>query len=348
MIYDTALRTKCYGFSPLQLLLYTLGYQLWAVGTGRKTSGGDTIGFIDTEWIRDSHAVLVKQKNQMEQQDTKRVVNILAGYLTDGQIGTILQHLVKRTETMEQTKDKNVNKMIKHIKLIQSENVKGQFTQNRKKQILQLWFKDIDIGPYMITRSLSIHDIPDYDCIEGPMIEIIRNNMSKDLFDVVLDHITLLDDRYFLIPGDDAQMMDWPHEVMYDFIGIAEENQKIDEKSTRLLKTYKGHHLKGLDEGLDESDDTKYFVTMEKNRFGVFLRLNYGNDVFGDINYVLNQIFNSEDFHNWLKSDAINLDLWCGRNEKDKIEDHQKLQQMYQEMVLKNQQLQAELSKYEE
>ena len=224
---------------------------------------------------------------------------------------------------------------------MESENLDGKFTKNRKREILDVWFKDVVIGPLMITRSLSIHDVNDYDFIEGPMIGHIRNQMNTDLFHHELEHITLLDDRYFLISGEDATKMEWPHEIMYDFIGIADEKQKLKEKKVKIIKKYKPHFRKGK----TQSNDTKYYSILHKNQFGLYLKLYYGKDVFRGINDILNQIFNSEIFHEWLKSRDVNLDLWYGRDEKDKIEDHRKLQHMYQQLALQNDELQKELTR---
>ena len=314
------------------------------MGTGRGFKNRSTIGFVDNEWIRDSHAILVKQRNQMKKKQTKQMVKILAEYLTDGQIETVLQQLMKRTVTVEEKEDEDESKMIKQIASIQSQNLDGKFTNIKKREILYLWFKDIVIGPYMITRSLSTFDITNYDTIQGPLIKIIRSKMDTDLFGMELDHITLLDDRYYLISGADAKAMDWPHDVMYDFIGISGETQKTEERKTKILSKFKPHVV----EGMDESEDTKYYVAMEKNALGIYLRLYYGKDVFGEINYFLTDIFNSEEFNNWLKSSEVNWDLWCGRGEKDKIEDHRNLQYMYQQLLLENNELQKKLARYEE
>ena len=101
LVYDTASRSKFYGISPLQLLAYMLGHQPWAISTSREIKDGHA-GFVDTEWTRDSHAVLVKQKNTMKKKHTRYVVKILADYLDDEEIEIILQRLLKRTATMEE------------------------------------------------------------------------------------------------------------------------------------------------------------------------------------------------------------------------------------------------------
>ena len=344
LIYDTALRSKFYGFTPLQLLAFILGYQPWAVGIGKVvTDDGMTVGFIDNEWIRDSHAVLVKQRNKMNKRTTREVVKILVGYLTDGQIETILHQLVKRTEGVEEKNDEQEGILIKQIASIQSKNEDGKFNNKKRSEILHLWFKNIVIGPYIITRSLSTFNINKYDTIQGPLITIIRNTMGIDLFNMTLDHITLLDDRFYLIPGADAKAMDWPHDIMYDFIGISGETQKTEERETKILKKFKSR----VAEGMDEDMDTEYYVAMESNEGGIYLRLYYGTDVFGMANYFLTDIFNSEDFNNWLKSPEINWDLWCGRGEKDKMEDHRNLQIMYQQLLKENNKLQEKLARYE-
>ena len=339
LVYDVALRSKFHGFTPLQLLAYILGSQPWAVSTSREVSDDLAVGYVDTEWIRDSHAVLVKQKNILTKKQSKQVIQILVDHLTNEQIEIILQRMVKRTATMEEKEDKEKNKVIKKIILMETENLDGTFTKERKQEILEVWFGNVVIGPLMITRSLSLHNVEDYDFIEGPIIKIIRNNMDIDLYSGDLDHITLLDDRYFLISGEDATAMNWPHDIMYDFIGIAEDKQKYEEKQVKRLKKYKRHLVKGM----NDSDDSKYYSVLEENEHGVYLRLHYGKNVFKEVNHNLNQIFNSEDFHVWLKSRDVNLDLWYGRDEKNKMEDHRKLQHMYQQLALQNDELQKEL-----
>ena len=258
-----------------------MGYQPWAVGTGRETTDGNTIGFVDNEWISDSHAILIKQRNKMKKKETKQVIKILVEYLTDGQIKTLLQTLVKRTATVEEKKDKVERNLINQIKSIQSENLHGHYSKIKKQEILQLWFKDIIIGPYMITRSLSTYDVTRYEEIEGPLVGFIKNKMDTDLFSMKLDHITILDDRYYLISGTDAKAMDWPHDVKYDFIGVSGERQKTEEKRIKIIKKFIPHFI----EGYDECEGTKYWVALEKNICGRYLRLYYGENVFGEMDY---------------------------------------------------------------
>ena len=127
-----------------------------------------------------------------------------------------------------------------------------------------------------MTRLLSLQDVAEYDCIEGQMMRTVRNEMTKDFFSDELEHITLLDDRYFLISGEDAKAMKWPHDVMHDFTGVAGEKQKLEEKQVKMLKEYKSNVV----EGMEENDDTKHYIALEENQFGSHLRLHYGKDAF--------------------------------------------------------------------
>ena len=75
----------------------------------------------ETEWLLDSHAALIKQKNQMDEEETKEVVKILAEYLKDEEIETVLLRLVKRTAAMQQNEDGN--NMISKIAAMESQNL---------------------------------------------------------------------------------------------------------------------------------------------------------------------------------------------------------------------------------
>ena len=90
------------------------------------------IAFVDAEWLRDSLAALVKQKNQMDEDETKEVVDILAECLKDEEIETVLQRLVKRTATMEEKEDEN--DMISKIAAMESENLTGKLTTKGRKK----------------------------------------------------------------------------------------------------------------------------------------------------------------------------------------------------------------------
>ena len=76
---------------------------------------------------------------------------------------------------MEEKEDET--DMISKIAAMKSENLTQKFTTKRKKEIISIWFRDFIIGPLMMTRSLSIHDVGDYDCIEGRIIKQILHLM---------------------------------------------------------------------------------------------------------------------------------------------------------------------------
>ena len=70
--YDAASKIKFHGLTPLQLFAYMLGCQLWAVSTGMDVPDEGSIRFVDAEWVRDLHVVLVNRKIRRKRKKLKK------------------------------------------------------------------------------------------------------------------------------------------------------------------------------------------------------------------------------------------------------------------------------------
>ena len=340
IIYDTSKRAKFYGFTPLQLLSYLIGLQPWVVNFAENHGGHGMLAFVDTEWDRDDHAVIVKERNQMDEQTLETVIDILAEELSDGNVEILLMRMSKRMATMDEKEmDKDEMKEMQTIKMIEESNEEGEFNIKTVKKILKVWFSNNMVGSFLITRSLSVHQVDDYDSIMDPLTREIQNKMMEDIFEKRVDHIVILDDRYFLISGKDVYDMAWPSDIHCGFIGVTDETAKVDKENIQILKEYNDYYA----EGLKKTDQTKYKVCIERGRKGTYLRLHFGGIVFYGVNNVLYTVLNSISFSQWINSTEVKLELWFGRDEKIKIDDHRNLIKMNQELQLENDRLKKEL-----
>lgn len=340
IIYDTSKKAKFYGFTPLQLLSYLFGLQPWAVNFAEDAEEHGILAFVDTEWDRDDHAVIVKERNKLDEETLKTVIDILADKLSDENVEILLMRMTKRMATMDEKEmDENEMKDMKAITMIEKTNVEGEFNVKTVKKILNIWFSNSIVGPFLITRSLSVHELDDYDDIMDPLTREIQSQMMEDIFDKVVDHIVILDDRYFLISGKDVYDMAWPSDIHCDFIGVTDETAKVEKENIQILKKYEVHYA----EGLRETEQTKYRICVERGRKGKYLRLHFGGIVFYGVNNILCTVLNSTSFHEWINSRGVKLELWFGRDEKNKIDDHRNLIKMNQELQLENERLKQEL-----
>ena len=340
IIYDTSKKAKFYGFNPLQLLSYLIGHQPWAVNFAEDVDKYGTLAFVDTEWDRDDHAVIVKQRNKMDKQTLETVIDILAEELTYENIEIILMTMTKRMTTLEEKEmDEYEMKDMQSITKIEKSNVNEEFDIKTVKNILKIWFSNSIVGPFLITRSLSIHYVDDYDSILDPLTRKIQNGMMEDIFEKMVDHIVMLDERYFLISGKDAYDMIWPSDINCDFIAVTDETAKVEKENTKILKKFEVKYA----EGLTEANQTKYRICVERGQKGKYLRLHFGGIVFYGVNNILYKILNSEPFNEWINSTEVKLELWFGRDEKNKIDDHRNLIKMNQELQLENERLKQEI-----
>ena len=165
--------------------------------------------------------------------------------------------------------------------------------------------------------------------------------MTESIFYERVDHITVLDDEYYMITGRDALDMKWPDELTCDFVAVADRGQKVEVKQVRRVKRLKPQHIAGRQKNAENA----YIVCVNEDEFGQHLKLEYGAAVFGDVNGIIARVVNSESFTTWVKSKTIGLDLWYGIDEQDEIEDHRNLIIMYKKLKEENMELKKELQK---
>ena len=339
LIFDTSKPTRFYGVSSLDLLSYIRGQQSWAIALSLDVGPYGHLAFKDTDWDRDMLAVLVKMKSELSEEDVDAIVNILMDVLDDIFIETLLKTMVKRTASLDE-KEQDPDDM-KLLESLEKGPGHDKYVNKTRKSILKLWLGDAVVGPFAITRSFSIQKVTNIGCLLGPVGMAVRNRMTSPVFHEHVDHITVLDDEYYMISGRDAENMNWPDDVTCDFVAVADKGQKVEVKQVQTIERMGTQYV----DGRDECAENAFTVCIEEDESGKYLKLDYGTDVFGDVNNVIARIVNTESFTTWVKSKTIGLDLWYGRDEKDKIEDHRNLIKMYKELQAENKHLREELEK---
>ena len=73
--------------------------------------------------------------------------------------------------------------------------------------------------------------------------EYVVDEMSTDFYTVDVETVTMLDYKCFYITGKDAADMQWPKEVMSEFIAIVDEGQYSSDEKVRIVKKYKRMYL---------------------------------------------------------------------------------------------------------
>ena len=339
IIYDTSKKSKFHGFGPYQLLMYMTQRQPWAIAMTVQYGDHGPLAFVDREWSRDSHAVLVKHPNALNQKDTRKLINILALKLKDEEIEMILKRMVKRMASIRGSSNDDERKEMDRIIDIEARNENGRFDLKRKKEILHYWFSDIIIGPLLITRTLGLQELSHSSEIMDPLTTRLRLRMNPKFYEFDVDHITILDDLYFLIPGGDAHDMQWPPEVRCAFVAVTEDEQDVKSETFKVLESFDEKYVNQL-----KSKETVVRTSVCMSGSDKYLQCEYGGYVFLGINNVLFQIFNSTKFNYWAGSTNVKLDLWFGRNEKDKIHDHRVYTEMIKMLKLENLKLKTDLS----
>ena len=315
------------------------GEQSWAMALGVEVKPHGHLAFKDTDWDRDMVAVLVKMKNEMSDEIVNAVMDILVDVLDDQFIETLLKTMVKRTSSIDEKEMDQDDK--KSLEKLEKGPGSDNYVDATRKSMLKLWLGNTVVGPFFITRSFSIQKVTKIGCLLGPVGAAVRNRMTSPIFHEHVDHITMLDDEYYMISGRDAQDMNWPNDVTCDFVAVADKGQKVRVKQIQRIKTL---YTKYVD-GRPETVENAYSVAIEEDDSGKFLKLNYEAGVFKEVNNVIARIVNTVSFTDWVKSKTIGLELWYGRDEKDKIDDHRKLIQMYKNLQQENTQLKKELQK---
>ena len=318
------------------MLMYMTGRQPWTISVAQLDRKYGLLAFQDVQWKRDSHCIVVKHQNNMTEETTDAVISILINELCDDEIEMILQCMIKRMTTMKvNAENKDI---ITEVGRISRDNEDGEFDDPTKKQILNIWFGDVLLGPFLITRSLSVHEVDSTTALMDPVTQSIKNQITT-FFELDVHHITILDDRYFAISGLDADNMQWPNDIECCFVEVAEPTQHVEAVREKIVKRFKQLHITGY----PESKQTAYRVCVVQGDTGCYLKMRYGSAVYYGVNNVLTEIFNSRIFNLWAKSLEVDLDPWCGRDENDKIDDYRTLIDINRDLQTENQKLKKQL-----
>ena len=348
MVFDLKKETKFYCMDFYDTLLYFIGIQPWVFSSYTLVEGFGKIAFEDEDWYHLSHAVIVKNKNLYKQEIKDEIINLLAPQVPPAQCRKLIELSLKRLSTKC---EKNCNFHTIFNELVNLEKIikdgDEKITIEVVVKFLQIWSEDVISGPLAITRSLGIENIDNHSSsIFDPITKQIKSKLKHDNwkhFDI--KNVTLLDDRYYLISGEEEEDMEFPWEIQCEFIGVSDGAQQIENKDKGICKK----RIK--EEYITRFGTTKNFAVgvwiMEEQEGDdqYYMKFKHGSDVFDGINGLLNKIFNSIRFNVWIKSQDI--ELWYGQDEQTKLEDHRNLKKEAEKLKEEVFELKSQLREYQ-
>ena len=319
IIIDTSGPLKYNGLTPLELMAYIIKVSLWI--QGRVYAVNDEIGCVSAEdplWDRDQHIILVKKKNEYNEQQMIHIIKILTEYIKQRKILLLLNAMIQR---LKYTKDKQGRELLTQLERYKK-NIQNSYDREIIFKVIKMWMSDNLLGPFAVTRTLyNYHYESVQHYIADPLVIEIRKGLGEHFCDYEIDQITIIDDRMFILPYDDVKAMDWPYDVEFDIVAIAGNDRLITKhQNSRIMAIYKTNYIKCA----EQSDDTKYELVVEHvvgmDRF--IMTLKYGKYVFDGVDKGMLKILQRQEFINWCRNTA-KLTLWFGRDEKDKIHDYE-------------------------
>ena len=339
-MFDTSKHAKFHFVSPYELLLYVTGHHLWVATPAREVRGyEDDMGFEDPHWTRDSHCVLVKKRCTLSTSERKELFEVLINAFELDEYRKILLIMIKFfTGTPADNSSDRLQEAIDQLHEI-GDIGEEPWRDEDKTKALECWFDNFMEGPLFITRSLSKQKVTSTNSLVDCVTTVMRQEYDDEFYKFDLVGITILDSRYYAIPAPMVFDMEWPSEVEgIDFVGITGAEQEILSQPPRIVHHFNPHHI----DGYGESAATKYTCCVCKKRGGHYLSVEYGVTVFWGVLYHLLSVFNSIPFNTWAKSN--NLDVWCGREEKIKLEDVRSLKERIKKLTRQNRALIQKLS----
>ena len=312
---------KVYMLDGIQSLHYILGmvpaiyHKSHEVHTNSNGNNTQSTSYMDTNWRRDQHAILVKKRNDIKGAKKREIIKTYKELLSFDQAGQLLQICKKRLTTLNEK-----SQLIKNFEM-------RQLRPANQKAIVEYsleWFFSKWIqGPLAITRTLSQESM---SCTSLEVMDPFQHQLHKenkyksDNFEI--GHLTTLDYKYFLIHQQTANDIDFPLDIDCEFIEVTDDNITNKEECVILSEIETKH----LEESYESDDpDYEYNLCLTQQGNDVFLKLHHGSSVFEDVNKEINIIFQSHRFQQWANERWINLEPWVGYGDFDKIDDHRRL-----------------------
>ena len=336
LIYDTGRYANFYGLTPYHLLLYILNKQPWIAGVLHDTSHGQ-YSYGPRGWERDDHVVLVKEKNQLKDDETNELIEKLAENLSKDEVDKIQRIMQKFIATKSENKDNNI------INSLNIENKEINFKEETIRT-LQSWFNDFLLGPFCITRSICYDNSVSLTATQlaDPLTAKLLNEMKSvdDLWSFEADYLLLLDSNYFVISGKNNEEMQWIPQIPCNYIAIAEQQQLVETEKYEYIYKYQ---KKGIT-GFSNNDGQIFFqeVIVKYANGDKQLKLEYGGHTFLGVANIVSEIMNSIRFQQWRESDTVKLNLWAGRDEVEKIKDYRNMKNQITELRNENEKLQKQ------
>ena len=324
--------------SPYELYRYISGDMPYTWGESVPVDGeSEKYGFVPVNVKRDDHILIVKAVNDLDIQQTRTVIQSIVRDGNPKDVVQILKIMKQISKTMDH-EDQDLNhKQLKSLK-ITNEN----YNQSAPA-VLTLWFADWVCGPVFITRALTKWDMKLSSSVVAD--DNTRELMKKDneFFKFKTQYILNLDSEYFVLPGDCMENMDYPKEIVVDYVLITDPGDYNTQRKFKILKIV---HADYLDDDSDE--DYKYTTCLVEDAETKQKRckLFYGDEVFMGIASEMREIVNREDFRKWTKNKA-GLDLWAGTGENEKIADVRDLKKKLKDMMEENAKLKSKLRENE-
>ena len=339
IVIDTSGRIKFRGLTSIEALGYVTGTTPYIQGGVYVVN--DTVGAVsggDRSWERDQHVILVKKRNELSKEEKTKFGEVISKHLAQGQLLKLITTMMARFENSIEGKSNVVFSLLSKCEKLISE--KHDIKLSCK--IIKLWLGNVIIGPFAITRTLA-NDFYKYlgDWIVDPLLRELKKNLKGlNFYDVNIDQITILDDKYFVFDHDEMMRVGWPNEINFDVVAVATPGRHIEKKRFTVETICESHHIHA---GPD-NEDTKFSFVVENcpHLDNYIITMDYGDLVFDGVDEQILAILQGKPFIDWCKDEDINLELWFGRNEREKIKDYGKLIQKVHELEIENERLRNE------
>ena len=341
-VFDLAKETNFSCLDPYSLLLYLTGSLPAVPGTLNNAGNLGWLSYRPPNMERDDHLVIVKSNEQYPEEHLKVMIETIASDLNEDEFIKIGFLMKKRILTIKK-KSKTKGQFYKRIKSI---DLESPFSKESKIEILNLWFSDAICGAFCITRTLELIDYPNFltsDALMNATSAKIKAVFgTQNFWNFQMNYLILIDQNYFLIGGEESEDMDFPLDIKYNYIGLRESGQKLQNVKEKPIFTFGKQYLNGY-EKIDENEWHAVAVKHVNGR--VRLKLEYGDNVFYGVQQELIKVINNSRFNTWCTgTDDVKWEIWFGRDEQDKLSDYRTLKQRNRELQKQIQQLKAALS----
>ena len=320
-VFDLSKESNLVPLDPYSLLLYIAGLLPAIPGILIPCGDYGYASFRPAKLERDDHLILIKLTNKLDPQNLEHVIDAFCDDLGTDVFIKVGKMMKKVITTMKKRKKKqSVFDQICNLVLT------GTMIKTTKKEILHLWFSDAILGPIFITRSLELIEFD--EAVESKAIYCSTTNKLKakmSFWQFTMDHVILMDKNYFIINGKDCEDMDYPMEVQHNYIGLKDQNSKIQSVKETFLCNFEKKYLHNF----DKIDYNSYHVILVKTASGSKrLKVQYGAGVFYGIFTTLIEIVNGMRFDEWRKNTPnVGWELWLGRDEQSKLQDYRMMKQ---------------------